>query len=79
MLVATASVYQSQATNLYNHYPLVTGKLAATPEHLDNEKSLLRAEVAEFYLLYTTLLFVKLSILVSFRRVFWVRRSRLTG
>lgn len=71
MILGSTTLYQVQATNLYNNYPLVTGKLPATPYNLKNETSLLYAELAEFVLAYTTLLVVKLSILVFFRRLFF--------
>ena len=70
MVLGSTTLYQIEATNLYNHFPLVTGKLPTTPQNLKNEVSLLYAELAEFVLAYTTLLFVKLSILWFFRRLF---------
>lgn len=70
MLLATASLYQSQAKSLYAQYPLVTGQIESTPERLAKETTLLRVEVAEFYLLYSTLWSVKLSVLLFFRRIF---------
>jgi len=74
MIFATACLYQNQAINLYNNYPLVTGTLPPTPENLANETALLRSELAEFYLFYTALWSVKLSILVFFRRLFGDRQ-----
>ncbi|CAG8960055.1 hypothetical protein HYFRA_00010533 [Hymenoscyphus fraxineus] len=70
MVLGSTTLYQVEATNLYNHFPLVTGALPATPYNLKNEVSLLYAELAEFVLAYTTLLLVKLSILWFFRRLF---------
>ncbi|MCJ1241299.1 hypothetical protein MMC14_009303 [Varicellaria rhodocarpa] len=75
MILVTACLHQIEGTNLYNQYPLVTGKLSPTPEHLAGERSLLRAELAEFFLFYTALWCVKLSILVFFRRVFGDRQQ----
>ena len=74
LLLATASIYQSQKINLYNHYPLLVGEIPATPENLAKEVSLLKAEVAEFYLFYTALWMVKLSVLLFFKRIFAERR-----
>ena len=74
MIFATACIYQSQATSLYKSYPLVIGKIPPTPENLANETTLLRAEVTEYYLFYTALWTVKLSLLVFFRRLFWDRQ-----
>jgi hypothetical protein len=71
MVLAATTLYQIEATNLYNHFPLVTGKLPATPQNLKNEASLLYAELAEFVLGFTILLFVKLSNLWFFRRLFF--------
>lgn len=71
MVLAATNLYQIEATNLYNHFPLVTGKLPATPQNLKNEASLLYAELAEFVLGFTILLFVKLSNLWFFRRLFF--------
>ena len=74
MIVATASLWQNQSTALYDHYPLVTGKLESTQQNLARETTLLRAEVAEFYLFYSALWSVKLSVLLFFRRLFGDRQ-----
>ena len=74
MLCATAILYQTQSVNLYNHYPLVTGKILATPEDLARERILLHSIVAQFYLWYTALWLVKLSILLFFWRLFGERQ-----
>lgn len=75
MLCATAALYQTQSVNLYNHYPLVTGKIPPTPVNLARERTLLKSILAEFYLWYTTLWIVKLSILLFFRRLFGERQQ----
>ena len=74
MLCATAILYQIQSVNLYNHYPLVTGKIPPTPVNLARERTLFKSMVAEYYLWYTTLWMVKLSILLFFRRLFGERQ-----
>ncbi|CAD6580171.1 MAG: hypothetical protein ASARMPRED_009375 [Alectoria sarmentosa] len=74
MLCATATLYQTQSVNLYNQYPLLTGKIPPTQTNLARERTLLNVFVAEYYLFYTTLWMVKLSILLCFRRLFAERR-----
>ena len=74
MLCGTATLYQTQSINLYHHYPLVTGKIPATVTNLTRERTLLSSLLAEYYLFYTTLWIIKLSVLLFFRRILSERR-----
>lgn len=76
MLCVAAAVYQTQSISLYNSYPLATGKIPATLANLARERTLLNSLLAEYYLFYTTLWMVKLSILLFFKRLFGERQQR---
>ena len=75
MLLADTCLWQTQSDSLYNHYPLINGNLQPTPENLARETTLLRLDVAEFYLLYSTLWSVKLAVLIFFWRLFGDRQQ----
>ena len=70
MLCAAAILYQTQLVNLYNEYPLATGKIPSTLVNMARERTLLSSTLAQYFLFYTALWTVKLSILLFFRRLF---------
>ena len=75
MLCAAAILYQIQSVNLYNQYPLVTGKIPPTLVNMERERTLLSSILVQYFLFYTALWTVKLSILLFFRRLFGERQQ----
>ncbi|KAK0507608.1 hypothetical protein JMJ35_010131 [Cladonia borealis] len=75
ILCAAATLYQSQSVNLYNQYPLATGKIPPTLVNMARERTLLSSTLAQYFPFYTALWTVKLSILLFFRRLFGERQS----
>lgn len=74
MLCAAAILYQTQSVNLYNQYPLTTGKIPPTLVNMARERTLMSSLLAQNFLFYTALWTVKLSTLLFFRRLFGERR-----
>ena len=70
MITTTAALYQSQGYLLYAQYALVTGEVEATSERIAAEARLLRVEVTRFFLFYSALWSVKLSILTFLSKNF---------
>lgn len=69
MFLASAVIWQSQQTAMYEQFALSTGNVIPTPEQLAAERTFLRSEVATISMYYTSLWIVKLSFLVFFRRL----------
>lgn len=69
LFLASAIIWQSQQTAIYDQFAEVAGTMAPTPEWLAAEKTLLRAEAATITMYYTSLWIVKLSFLLFFRRL----------
>ena len=74
MLCAAAVLYQIQSVNLCNQYPLITGRIPPTLVNMARERTLLSSLLAQYFLFYTALWTVKLSILLFFRRFFGERQ-----
>ncbi|KAF2229372.1 hypothetical protein EV356DRAFT_580858 [Viridothelium virens] len=69
MLLASTIIWQTQYPAMYTQYELSKATIEPTPQVLAAEKTLLRAEVAVFWLFYSCLWSVKLSFLLFFRRL----------
>lgn len=61
MFLASAVIWQSQQTAMYEQFALSTGNVIPTPEQLAAERTFLRSEVATISMYYTSLWIVKLS------------------
>jgi hypothetical protein len=69
MLLTSAALWQRHFAPIYDQYPMVTGKILKTPEHLAAESNLLRIAAAENILFLCMLWIVKISVLIFFRRL----------
>lgn len=69
MFFASAVVWQSQHSALYEQLALSSGTVIPTPEELAAIKTCFRAECAILIIYYTSLWIVKLSFLLFFRRL----------